>query len=87
MTLSDNYLNINPTLKNRAYREALKSPCTHKHSAIITKGFSKFIVSGHNSNLRTKSRNVINCCLHAEMDVIRKFEQRYLRAKLKKPRF
>ena len=82
-----NYQKISPTMQNMAYREALKSPCFHKHSSIITKGYSKILLSGHNSNLRTISRNKIACCLHAEMDAIRKFEQCYLRSKKKKPRF
>jgi hypothetical protein len=81
------YYKMNPTMRNIAYREALKSPCFHKHSSIITKGYSKFILAGHNSNQRTISRKKIACCLHAEMDAIRKFEQCYLKSKKKKPRF
>lgn len=81
------YQQINPTMMKIAYREAIKSPCFHKHSAIITKGYSKIILTGYNNNQRTTSRNKISCCLHAEMDAVRKFEQRYLRSKKKKSRF
>ena len=85
--LNMDYNRMKPTMRNIAYREALKSPCFHKHSAIITKGYSKIILSGHNSNQRTKSRNKIACCVHAEMDAIRRFEQCYLKSKKKKSRF
>ena len=62
-------------ITNLAFEQAELSQCKNKHGAIITKG-SKIICKGFN-NPRTKFLNMINCCSHAEMDVMRKFINSY----------
>ena len=68
---------------NRAFEEAEKSTCRVKIGSVITKGKSKIVFSGHNTNQRTSYLNKISCCLHAEISSLIKFDN-MLRRKGKK---
>lgn len=71
---------INPNnVMDIAYNQAKYSPCNYKLGAVITKGRSKIICSGYNTNMRTKYLNEVTCCQHAEMAVATKFINSHVR--------
>lgn len=61
-------------VKNIARDEADKSPCLHKHGAVISKGKHIF-TSGHNTYFRNSfmSYNCEDYCIHAEMAAANSF--------------
>ena len=67
------------TITTLAYDEALKSGCAQKLGAVITKGRSKVICTGHNDPNRTSFLNIVSNCQHAEMNVATKFINTYIR--------
>ena len=53
-------------VKTIATELASKSPCVHKHGAVITRG-NRVIATGYNTNERTSFLGKHDCCMHAEM--------------------
>ncbi len=51
---------------------AKRSPCVHKHGALITRG-NKIFASGYNDNMRTSFLGKHDCCMHAEMSAATEF--------------
>lgn len=66
---------------DRAVNEALNSTQTFKHGAVITGPGGKIICSGYNKGNRTKILNKVFTCTHAEMDVLNKLINTYLKPK------
>ncbi len=64
-------------LRDLAINEALKSSCKFKHGALIIKG-NKVICSAHN-NSRTSFLGKMDYQQHAEMAVVTKFFNHYIR--------
>ena len=66
---------------DKAIDEALKSTQTFKHGAVVTGPGRKIICSGFNKGNRTKILNKVFTCTHAEMDVLNKLINNYLKPK------
>ena len=66
---------------------AKKSPCSHKHGSLITRGSNKIVATGFNNNMRTEFLGKHDCCMHAEMAAALKFINGSVRRKGKKYRF
>lgn len=64
-----------------AMSQALNSTQTFKHGAVITGKGGKVLCVGFNKGNRTKIMNKIYTCVHAEMDVLNKFINGYLKPK------
>ena len=77
-------MKIMKCIKNICMSEAIKSPCNNKHSAIITKGRTKIICKGYNTNKRSSYLNEFVCCQHAEMAVATKLYNQIIRKKQNK---
>lgn len=65
----------------KAVEQALNSTQTFKHGAVITGPGGKIICMGYNKGNRTKILNKIFTCTHAEMDVLNKLINSYLKPK------
>ena len=66
---------------DRAIEEALNSTQTFKHGAVVTGPGGKIICTGYNKGNRTKILNKVFTCTHAEMDVLNKLINLYLKRK------
>ena len=60
------------TIIETCKREAQKSTCVMRLGACIVKG-KRIIYSAHNDKMRTTYMNKLNCSIHAELNVARKF--------------
>jgi hypothetical protein len=74
-------------LQNIATDIAKKSPCSHKHGSLITRGSNKIVATGFNNNMRTEFLGKHDCCMHAEMAAALRFINGSVRRKGKKYRF
>ena len=66
-----------------AYNEALKSPCNYRLGSVITKGRRRIVMKGYNTNQRTSYLKQTTCCQHAEMAVVTKFMNGFVRRNYK----
>lgn len=74
----------NYSIITAAYNEALKSPCNYRLGSVITKGRRRIVMKGYNTNQRTTYLKQITCCQHAEMSVVTKFMNGFVRRNYKK---
>lgn len=76
--ISKNNMSKNYRLACMAADESIKSDLGFKHGAIIYKGTKK-ICSGYNQGARTTYRKNLCCSTHAEMDVVCKFLNSFIK--------